>query len=229
MNCQDFRHECLAEGGARSDAARDHLGGCAECQAFAADFAGFEALLQQAVSLPVTADLQARLRAARPQRADRPRRLALAASLLVAVAGGLLMLNVERLSPPAGGLPQELVAHALDPHARPAPQPLPMQRVAGFMAAYGVTPQVAMPVHFAARCLVGDRYGAHLVLDLPQGAVTAIILPGERPAERASYRIERRHVIVLPTPAGSLGLVGTSQRAVSAAERLLTRRARWEV
>lgn len=229
MNCQDFRHECLAEAGPRSDAARDHVAGCARCRAFADDFAGFEALLQQAVSVPVAADLQARLRAARPRREGRPRVLALAASLVVAVAGGLLMLNVERLSPPAGGLPQELVAHALDPHVRPAPQPLPMQRVAGFMAAYGVTPQVAMPVHYAARCLVGGHYGAHLVLDLPQGVVTAIILPGERPAERANYRIERRHVVVLPTPGGSLGLVSTSQAAVAAAERLLTRRARWEV
>lgn len=207
MNCFEFRRVCIAEPRSASAEYRRHRADCAACAAFAERQEGFERALTKAVEIEVPAGLEARLilrQTTQRSAFARPRVLAYAASLLVAL-GAALALVWEPRSP---DIDQLVMEHILDePEHLMSQDEVPPARAAKVLASIGVTLRGDLGViRFADRC--PGRPGAHLVLAGRSGPVTVMIMPTEPVPARQTLAHGGFAGVVVPAGTGSLAIVG---------------------
>lgn len=209
MNCLDYRRQLLA-GTGESDAMRVHRLQCAGCAAEWQAHAGFEASLREALAVGVPAGFAERM--ARAQVSRRRRFLAAAAGVFAAAGAGSLY-YVSRQDPLALAcidfvMKEEAKSIMLGPMPRAEARKalaatLPLERV-----------ERVGQVKHVGPCPFNGRNAYHLVLMVPQGKVTLLVMPGYRMEGHRRAAKEGMSAMVMPTGDGSVGIIGTDAAVV---------------
>jgi hypothetical protein len=206
MNCAQFRAIKGAEPGRRDVELEEHLAGCPDCAAFAADLAALELRLAQALRIEVPSAPAPRLRPVLPFA------LAAAAMLATVILVGLY-----------AAFPRESLAGAIASHARAEPgswtatAPVDPAALNYVLTRARVALEPGGPeVRYAQSCWFRGEFVPHLVVEAEHGPVTVIVLPslGVRIAERFDEQGYRG--IIVPAPHGALAVL--AQSGVAAAD-----------
>ena len=229
MNCGDVRSALAADPRDDDPALLEHLEHCTACAAYAGDMHELDRRLLDSLAIPVPevplpAEALAAAPAAPPSRGRSAWRglsggFALAASVAgVAILVGLLW----------AGLPRESLASAVVSHMSHEPDAwstttsLQAQDVADVMSRSGIRLEPGLPdVTYAQSCWFRGRHVPHLVVRMPDGPVTVLVLP-EESVERA-IRIDEggyRGTLV-PARRGSLAVLARDDTGIEGvAERV---------
>lgn len=203
--CLEFRRQAGAEP-ARSGPELDaHRRECPACARYQDELRAMDALMRRALAVDA-----ARLALPKPRATGsgggRQRWYALAASVVMAVAAGLVLLT----SAPRESVAREVVDHvAHEPGALAASGPVTPAALAGVLDPEGTRLRPGIgDVSFAARCVHQGHVVPHLVLRRPEGTVTVLIL--RHRTVDAALRFEENGFagVVLPAPRGSIAIVG---------------------
>jgi hypothetical protein len=220
VTCAALRRSLLADPGHMDGAVRAHLGRCAECAAWAHALSEFERRLGRAMQLRtaavVAADVVAEPAAfpgsgARRRRVPRGRWVALAASLVAAVAAAtILMLAIPRQS-----LAHDVVLHmAAEPQAWATTDvAVPAASLAAVLddAGMRLKPDAGL-VSYANSCGFRGHQVPHLVVQTVHGPVTVMVLRHESPAQRVRFDDQGYRGIIVPVPGhGSLAVLAHDQ------------------
>ncbi|RMG34723.1 MAG: DUF3379 family protein [Gammaproteobacteria bacterium] len=234
MKCLEFRRELLQDPFAASETLLAHEAECEECARFSRRTRAREAALRNLLRAPEPPpELAERVRLAirMEQQAERRRPfwLAAAASVMLAVTLGLVSLYERHIERGHMALAQSVVYHIVDEakHLH-TPGPAAPQRVREVFARFGA--QLAGDIgqiNFAAECLMRNRTGIHLVLQGEQGPVTVFLMPGETPARTVPVETDRFEGEILPTPWGSIAVVGERGEPVEPLAVKVVSRVRW--
>ena len=210
MNCVEFRRTCLEQGLALGADGNDHREHCRECQRFYQKQSQFESQLAQALKIPAPEGLQSRIKL-RKSFAPRwtVRHFAIAATLLLAIGGGL------RLFYGPAPLDQALLAHALESHAyrTAADAPMPLAKVSQIAAGLGAQIGNAQQngsladVRYAGHCRIHGRLALHMLVNTDMGRYTLFLMPHHQVKERQSEQFDGHQVVIFPSGKGSVGVV----------------------
>ena len=220
-DCADFRQAAGADPGHLSRTAAAHAAGCASCAAHLRQLLAFDAVLLEALRVPVPAvagrvtSLPVRTGGASGAGLRWPTRqrwLALAASLLGGVAIGTLLW----VSSPRPSLAQALVEHmAHEPESMVATAAaVNSDTLAEVLADGGIRlrPE-AGPVSYANTCEFRGVRVPHLVVQTGRGPVTVMILRGERAVVRSSFELAGHHGAIVPAGPGSVAVIGVDRES----------------
>lgn len=209
MNCLDYRRQLLA-GAGESAAMRVHRLQCAGCAAELQEHGAFENALRAGMEVAVPAGFAERM--ARAQALRRRRFLAAAASLVAAAGAGSLYF-VSRQDPLALAcidfvMKEEaksimMGAMPLAEARRMLAGTLPLERV-----------EAVGQVKHVGPCPFNGRNAYHIVLMVPQGKVTLLVMPGYRMEGHRQAAKEGMSAMVMPSGDGSFGIIGTDAALV---------------
>jgi hypothetical protein len=107
-------------------------------------------------------------------------------------------------------------------------RPMDRARVDGVLAAHRVSIAETTPIVYAQTCIVDGKRMAHLVVRGPSGAVTVMLLPGERLADTETLEAGGLFGRIVPTSGGSVAIVGHDQAVDQAAEEQIVGAVDWE-
>jgi hypothetical protein len=215
MNCLDFHRLLLADPFSKDEAALAHEAECEACAGFARELRAQEvqlrALLQSPKAPEGLAD-RVRLAAGFEQRAADRRRWWYAAAAGVLLSIGVSMVSVVTTSLERSHLvlAQSVLDHIDDEshHLREV-GPVSGGRLKYVFKRFGADLVADIgQVNFAAECLMRTRNGVHLVIPGERGPVTVFFMPDEHLDAPVAVDSERFDGTILPTPWGSLALVG---------------------
>lgn len=177
-----------------------HVEGCAACARFLAETLAMDDRLRTALELPLH----------RFRRPPPARRLALAASVLLAVLVG-------------GGLwtfwPQPTLAGDVLEHLRHEPDSWNQQRrlTAGELAPVlreaGIELDPTVPVVYASSCAFRGHVVPHLVVQSASGPMTVMILAHEQVTSRREFSEGDYRGVLLPAPRGGIAVITRHQAA----------------
>jgi len=207
MNCLDFRRHVGAEPFAAGEEIAAHRRDCAPCARHQDELQAMDGLIARA--LAVEAGRIGRAKQPAPSRApaaSKRRLFAIAASLVVGLAAGLVLL----VSVPRTSVAREVMDHILhEPGTMTATDPLPPAELAGVLDPDGtrLRPDIG-DVTFAARCLFDGRIVPHLVVRTPEGPVTVLMLRHRTIRKPVEIDEQGYRGLVLPAPHGSIAIVG---------------------
>lgn len=209
MICLDYRRQLLA-GTGETDAMRVHRLQCASCAAEWTEQGAFEDTLREALQVPVPAGFAERMAQARVAR--RRKFLAVAATALVAAgAGGYawlarqdplalacidFVMKEEAKSIMLGAMPRAEAQAALAPT-------LALERLERVGEVKHVRP-----------CPFNGQTAYHVVLAVPQGMVTLLVMPATRMTGRRHATKEGLHADVVALERGSVGVIGADLAVV---------------
>lgn len=209
MDCLEFRRRLAAEPQSRDPALHAHRVECTACASAWERAQQAERELLDALAIPVPAGLAERILLAqatgeRRQHMGRRRfALALAASLVVAVAGGGLIWRQHD----ARTLPALAVAHM--PHeirSLNLTQPIGAPAIAAGFAGRGLHLRGPLPdnVTYVHDCPVGPYHTVHLVSRVDGTSVAVLYVPGQRAAAMQDFHRRGWHGRVVPLQSGIL-------------------------
>jgi hypothetical protein len=209
MNCLDYRRQLLA-GEGESDAMRVHRLQCAGCAAVYQEHAAFEDALREGLQVPAPAGFGEHM--ARAQVTRRRRFLAAAATLVAAAGAGSyawlarqdplalacidFVMKEEAKSIMMGAMPMTEARAALA-------FTLPLERIEGVGQVRHVGP-----------CPFNGRNAYHLVLAVPQGKVTLLVMPGFPVQGKRRAVKEGMTSMLVAAGDGSVGVIGTDAAVV---------------
>jgi len=209
MNCLDYRRQLLV-GSGETDAMRTHRQQCAGCAAEWSEHGAFESVLREALQVPVPAGFAERM--AQAQVARRRRFLAAAATVVAAAGAGTyawlarqdplalacidFVMKEEAKSIMMGAMPRAEAASALQ-------ATLPLQAIE----------RVGKVMHVGT-CPFNGQTSYHVVLMVPQGKVTLLVMPATRMQRERHATKEGMHAEVMPLANGSVGIVGSDEAIV---------------
>lgn len=181
MNCLDVRRLLWTNPVAEDAALRQHLATCPGCQQFAAELAQQDAVLQQALNVPVPPHLAERiLLTTRPHRTRRSG-YAIAASVLLAVTLGVIS-QLGGLRSASPDWSEVVLAHVLNERdTLTRTESVPLDTLKTELQRFGLAVQ-GNPgtVRYLDRCDMPGGKGLHVVLETPErGVLTLIIPPGD--------------------------------------------------
>ena len=219
MNCLEFRRIVLADPRRQGAEAGVHAGQCPACREFLARSLEAEARLASVLQIAVPKGLRARLldRAAGARRSMRV--LALAASVLAAVAIGLA-LGWTRNDPVAlAGIDFVVFEEA---QAIADAKPADAKVLARVVREMGVAlPAQLGEIRYVGTCPFAGSTAHHVLVKTPLGKVTLLLTP-ERPlASRAVASARGLEAAIMPVSAGSVAIIAESARSIVRAETLL--------
>ena len=219
MNCLQFRRAVLSDPRRPGDQAAAHVGQCAACAGFLAHALESEDEIAAALRIEPPGGLAERL-LGRAKRTQRPwRRLALAASLLVAAALGYL-LGAPRTDPLALAAIDFVVFD--EAHAIAVAKPPDMQALVDVSRKMQVSlsKQLGELRHICVYPFAGA--GAHhLLVSTPLGKVTLLLMPERGLAAGAAANARGLRAAIVPAGAGSVAIIGESARSIERVETLL--------
>jgi hypothetical protein len=209
MNCLDYRR-LLLTGAPETGPMRTHRMQCAGCAAEWREHGAFEAALGQALRVPAPQGFAERMAVAQVLRR---RRFLAAAATLVAAAGAGTWAWLARQDPLAlacidfvmkdeaksimmGAMPR-------DEARRMLVDTLPLDRV-----------ERVGQVKHVGPCPFNGRTAYHIVLMVPQGKVTLLVMPGYRMEGRRRAEKEGMDAVVMASGDGSVGIIGTDAAVV---------------
>ncbi|MDH3319712.1 MAG: DUF3379 domain-containing protein [Betaproteobacteria bacterium] len=209
MNCLDYRRQLLC-GTGETDGMRVHRLQCAGCASEWQEQAAFEGALRAGLEVPVPAGFGERM--ANAQVARRRRFLAVAATALVAAGAGgyawlarqdpLALANIDFvMKEEANSIMMGAIPHAEAQAALAAT--LPLDRLEGLGQVKHVRP-----------CPFNGATAYHVVLMVPQGKVSLLVMPSTRIRGRHHAEKEGMHAEVMPAGNGSVGVIGIDAAVV---------------
>ena len=209
MNCLDYRRVLLA-GEGENRAMKEHRLQCTACGGVFAEHARFERELRRGLQVAPPPQFEHRLASAVVLR--RRRFLAAAAIGVLAIgAGGYswlrrpdplalacieFVLMEEAKSILKGSMPRPEAERALAPT-------LPLARIERIGEVRHVLP-----------CPFNGQNAYHVILEVPQGKVTLLVMPGGTVGAAARAQREGLYSSVVPLRTGSLGVVGADAAVV---------------
>jgi hypothetical protein len=204
MNCLDYRRQLLA-GEGESDAMRVHRMQCAGCAAEYQEHGAFEDALREGLQVPAPAGFGERM--ARAQ-VTRRRRFLAAAATLVAAAGAGGYAWFARQDP----LALASIDFVMKEEAKSIMMG-PMPRAEALAALAATLPLERMErvgqVKHVRPCPFNGATAYHVVLMVPQGKVTLLVMPSTRMKGRRHAAKEGMYAEVMPAGIGSVGVIGT--------------------
>jgi hypothetical protein len=209
MNCLDYRRQLLGAA-AESDAMRVHRLQCAACAAEWTQHGAFEDALRDALQIAVPEGFVERM--ARAQAFRRRRFLAAAAGTLLAagVGGYAWLARQDPLAMASIDFVMKEEAKSIMMGAMPRPQAiaalagtLPLERIEAVGRVRHVRP-----------CPFNDQTAYHVVLAVPQGKVTLLVMPATRMPDKRSASKEGMYAAVVGLRSGSVGIVGSDAALV---------------
>jgi hypothetical protein len=225
IECLELRRRVGAEPFAADADLEAHLADCAACTRYRDEVRAMDGVIARALTID-----PARLRkppAALQAPKSRRRYYAIAASLAAGLAVGLVLLTVA----PRASIAREVVDHiAHEPATLAGTVPLSPAALAGVLSPEGVRLRPGIgEVTFAARCVHDGHVVPHLVVRMPEGTVTVLVLT-HRDVGRP-LRIEDRGLIgrVLAAPRGSIAIVGQDLADPDAVARKVFEAVDWGV
>jgi len=209
MNCLDYRRLLLA-GEGESREMQAHRAQCSACAQLAREHEQFEAGLRQGLEVPVPPAFEAAL--SDGMRSRRRRFLAAAAVALVAAGGGSF-LALRRNDPLALACIQFVMMEEAKSIMMGA-----MPREEARAALAGTLPLESIErvgqVRHVGPCPFNGQTAYHVVLAVPQGKVTLLVMPDSGLASRQTASYEGLHAAVISLGRGSVGIVGAEGRVV---------------
>ena len=218
MDCSEFRRRLLIDPASPELGIAANARVCADAPARLSEALAFEHELGRALQVEVPSDLVERVIAATREE-DVPalrqyqwRPLALAASLLLAVALGALVWMGARS--PTDQLILASIEHmAHEPYALTRSESVPQALVARMFAEAGLrVGDAALAVSYLNRCPLGERLSVHMVMPARSGPVTVLYVPDEDRIERMDTRSAMVAVRTMPFADGALVLLAESSQ-----------------
>jgi len=204
MNCMDFRRQIGAEPALDGGDIAAHRHDCRDCARYQNELRAMDGVIARALALDVARIGRAPVAAA--PAVPRRRLFAIAASIAVGLSVGLVLL----VGAPRASIAREVVDHITqEPGTMAGTAPLAPVTLTGVLGPEGARLRPGIgDVTFAARCLHDGHVVPHLVVRMPEGVVTVLVL-GHRDIGKP-LRIEDQGLIgmVLPAPRGSIAIVG---------------------
>lgn len=219
MDCLEFRRVTLADPRRLGGAAAAHAEECQPCKEFLFRTLEEEAMLADALRVPVPRGLAARVL----YRSSAVRRwvggLALAASLLVAV-GIAIFIGAPRSDPIALASIEFVVYEEAQTIAEAKPTDWDaLARVASEM---GVSlPQQLGTMRYICVYPIAGKAAHHLLVSTPLGKLTVLLVPEQPLAARAAAAAHGLEAAVVPAAKGFVAIIGASSRSIARAESLL--------
>jgi hypothetical protein len=215
MTCLEFRRRVGAEPFASDPGIEAHRRECAACARHQDDLRAMDGVIRRA--LTVNPPPRAASAVAAPAAATRRRLFAIAASLVVGAAVGVVLL----VSAPRASIAREVVGHVShEPGAVKATAPLAPAALAAVLDPDGARLRPGIgDVTFAARCVFDGHVVPHLVVQTPQGPVTVLMLRHRTIAEPLRIDAQGYRGVVLPAPKGAIAIVGTGIADIDAVAR----------
>ena len=197
-----YRRALLAD--PRDDSAElvAHREACAECSAYRERLLRFESRLQRALTLDMSP----------LQRGRRPRRLALAASVLLA----LVVAGAVWLAAPRAGLAAAVIEHVVDePQSWTSRAPVADGALAGVLHDARMHLRTgAGPVSYASSCEFRSHVVPHLVVQSSSGPVTVMVLVHEPVIAQVQFDERGYRGVIVPIAGhGSIALLMRSSDA----------------
>ncbi len=182
MNCLEFRRAKLADPGLDNADLEAHRLDCISCRQFEDELRNLDDGVREAFAVPVPENLEARV-LLRQSFADQPGVglrhkywLAVAASMVVAVLGSLLVI----LPDSGSSIENQITSHVgfEERIAREIESYLPASEVQSVLDATGIkAPLELTEVVYAHKCVVANKPIAHLVMREDAGDFTVILMP----------------------------------------------------
>ena len=229
MNCLDFHREKLADPRRLSAEALAHEHSCPACTAFARSVDETERGLQRALDTPVPDGLADRvlLRAG----ARRPARWlwALAATVLLSSAVGVVYLR------DSGSAPDQYARLAIE-HVVMEPESFTSERHADpealrtLLKEFGGTLKAPLgTVRYVKLCpLEEGGTGWHIVLDTPEGLATILLIQGKPLEAVQTASAGGWSALVRPTARGYYAVITASGAATSSTDRRIREQVEWD-
>lgn len=215
MNCLEFRRRLTIDPLDGDDALRAHEEGCENCGRFARQIRADEIKLRamlRSVTPPEGMAGRIRLAVRTERRTSSHRRwwYGIAAGLVIAMAGGLLVVGTTMPRGDEAQLAQSVLQHIEDESAKLRKVDPVAAGVVRFVFARFDARLVddIGPVLFAAECPMRHHNGIHLVLPGQAGPITVFFMPGEATDGDIRVRSSRFAGYVTPTAWGSIAVVG---------------------
>ena len=213
MNCLEFRRSILADPQRPGAEARAHAADCPACGEFLARSLRDEWQLAEALRVPVPDGLH--LRILGRMGAARPRRLALAACLLIAAANGVVA-GLPRPDPVALAAIDFVVFEEAQSILDARPTDTKVREMAILLPA-----QLGEIRYICDYPFAGGK-APHFLIKTALGKVTILLLPGMKFPSRAGAGARGLEAAVVQTSTGGMAVVGDSRRSVRRVETLLT-------
>jgi hypothetical protein len=228
MNCLDFRRQVGAEPAAAGAGLEAHRLECLACARYQDELQAMDALIARALAIDtMRLSLPTAAVAPAPSAPRRPRWLALAASLVIGVSVGLaLWISSARPS-----LAREVIGHVShEPAAMSATAPIALTALAGVLDPEGTRLRPGLgDVTFAARCVFEGRVVPHLVVRMPQGPVTVLLLRHRNVGGPVRLEEQGYAGVVLPAPRGSIAIVSQDPKDLDAVAQQVFEAVDWGV
>jgi hypothetical protein len=223
MDCLEFRRRVGAEPSLAGAEIEAHRRDCPACARYQDELRAMD--LQIARALAVDAE---RIRLAAEAKsvgiASRPRWLALAASVVIGLSVGLALW----ISSPRISLAREVIGHvAHEPGSMVNLVPIEPGALAGVLDPEGARLRPVGNVTFAARCVYEGHVVPHLVVRMPQGPVTVLLLRHRSVGETVRIAEQGYTGVVMPAPRGSIAVVGRDQKDLDAIARQVFEAVDW--
>lgn len=220
MNCLDYRRILLAGGGETREM-KAHRAKCPDCSQLLDEHSQFETALREGLEVPVPPAFEASL--ANAVRLRRRRFLAAAAVTVLAAGGGAFawlsredslalaciefVLKEEAKSIMMGAMPRAEAVAALA-------GTLPLERIERIGQVRHVGP-----------CPFNGATAYHVVLAVPQGKVTLLVMPDSKLKSRQTASYEGLYASVIGLAKGSVGIIGSDGGVVESIAGALRARA----
>ena len=208
MNCLDYRRNLLS-GDAENRVMKEHRLQCVNCAGVYAEHAQFERGLRHALEVAVPPQFEERL--ANAARRQRRRFLAAAAVGVLSIGAGYAWL--QRSDP----LALACIDFVLMEEAKSILMG-PMPRAAAEAALAATLPLARIErigqVRHVGPCPLNGHNAYHLVLEVPQGKVTLLVMPEGTLDAVVRGRRDGLYASVVPLPKGSVGIVGADAGVV---------------
>jgi hypothetical protein len=224
MTCEEFRHQLSIDPYRGAAAFQDHVHDCPACARAAEEALRFEETLRAALAADLSTAEESDPRRLRP-----PRILYTLLFLPPLMAVLWLTLHVGLGTNGDGDPSADVIEHMLseEEHLQ-AEGTVPWAHVRRLFGTLGADADPGLgPVRFAGRCLIGKRYGIHLILPGERGSVTALFLPGNDMAEKREFVGGGLEGTLVPAGSGSLAVVGEPGEPLESVIRRLRVAVRW--
>lgn len=208
MNCLDYQHKLETEPHRVTAEMQAHAQSCPACTAWTQELYAFDARVKRALAINVPPRELPLPRIA----ATAPRRFALAASVLGAIA----LATLGWFWFPRATLAAEVIEHVEhEPQSIVARDPIPQAALEGVLTRSAVNAHFEPgSVTYARNCWFRGHLVPHLVVRDAQGAVTVLILTAEQVSGKVSLDEGGYQGVILPAGKGSIAVLSRDDMRV---------------
>ena len=224
--CLEFRRRVGAEPALMDAEIESHRRECPACARYQDELRAMDSLIGRALGVDASRIRKGGPAVAAPGR-QRPRYLALAASIVVGLAVGIALW----VSSPRQSLAREVIGHVMhEPQTMLSTTPIEPGALAGVLDPEGTKLRPGIgDVSFAARCVYEGHVVPHLVVRTPQGTVIVLLLRHRSVSAPVRIAEQGYEGIVLPAPRGSIAIVGKDPKNLDAIATLVFTALDWGV